>query len=129
MLQLLARSGKAAADLLVLANGGSLEHSEDLLQQRYSIKALLDNSQLLERPDAVAATRNFMYDMGLATLDANGTKIKAPNAVVRELLRRKAVPAAKSAQKRRTDEGNQRLKEDLKDVGGSQLACSALVYR
>ena len=62
MLQLLARSGKAAADLLVLANGGSLEHSEDLLQQRYSIKALLDNSQLLERPDAVAATRNFMYD-------------------------------------------------------------------
>jgi hypothetical protein len=88
MLQLLARSPKAATDLSVLANGGSLEHSEDLLQQRYSIKALLDNSQLLERPDAVAATRNFMYDMGLATLDANGTKIKAPNAVVRELLRR-----------------------------------------
>ena len=85
---MLARSGKAAADLLVLANGGSLEHSEDLLQQRYSIKALLDNSQLLEPPDAVAATRNFMYDMGLATLDASGTKIKAPNAVVRELLRR-----------------------------------------
>jgi len=50
---------------------------------------MLDNGQLLEERDAVAATRNFMYDMGLATLDASGTKIKAPNAVVRELLRRK----------------------------------------
>ena len=119
MVQLLARSGKAAADLLVLANGGSLEHSEDLLQQRYSIKALLDNSQLLERDDAVAATRNFMYDMGLATLDATGTKIEAPNAVVRELLRRKAVPAAMSEQKKRRDEGTEKLKNDLKGFGGS----------
>ena len=119
MLQLLARSGKAAADLLVLANGGSLEHSEDLLQQRYSSRPCSITVSSLSDPDAVAATRNFMYDMGLATLDVNGTKIKAPNAVVRELLRRKAVPAAKSAQKRRTDEGNQRLKEDLKDAGSS----------
>ena len=114
MLELLARSGKAAADdLVVLANNQSLKHSEDLLGQRYSIKALLDDSQLLEERDAVAAARNFMYDMGLATLDASGTEIRAPNAVVEDLLRRKAVPAAKTAKKRRTGERIQQLMGDF----------------
>ena len=66
MLELLARSGKAAADdLVVLANNGSLKHSKALLEQRYPIKDLLDNSHFLEERDAAAATRNFMYDMGL----------------------------------------------------------------
>ena len=86
MLELLARSGNAANDLSVLAKGGTLEHSEALLRQRYCVKDLLDPKS----PDCVAATRNFMYDIGLATLDADGANIKAPNAVVRELLRRKA---------------------------------------
>ena len=99
MLELLARSGKAAADLSVLANGGSLEHSEALLGRRYLINDLLDNSHFLEERDAAAARRNFMYDMGLATLDASGTEIKAPNAIVRELLRRK-LPAVRRGLRR-----------------------------
>ena len=100
MLELLARSGKAAADdLVVLANNGSLKHSKALLEQRYPIKDLLDNSHFLEERDAAAATRNFMYDMGLATLDASGTEIKAPNAIVRELLRRK-LPAVRRGLRR-----------------------------
>ena len=54
-----------------------------------------------------------MYDMGLATLDASGTEIRAPNAVVEDLLRRKAVPAAKTAKKRRTGERIQQLMGDF----------------
>jgi hypothetical protein len=111
MLELLARYSWAMTDLSMLASGKTLKHDEDRLTQRYSLRSLMDPSN----PECIPTARDFMYDMGFVTRGDSPNELKVPNSVVRGLMAKQGIYAAKEAKDSKIKKANEKKQKDFKE--------------